>query len=100
METRMERYAKYREQIKRMPSEQFASYKTNKSDLEAAKEAVPAVDSLSGGSTSSAPKSKGNSGPYSLYLRKRKRWLLIKLVSFVVVAGIFVLWWFLLQGRK
>lgn len=97
METRMERYAKYRDQIRRMPPEQFQSKKVAKSDLDAAKDAVAPELSITDGGNG---KTGRNSAPYSLYLKRRKRWLVVKIVALVLAVGAFVLWWFLLQGRR
>ena len=96
----MERYAKYREQIKRMPPEQFTTFKPKKKELEEAGEAQPAEVSFSYGAKETPSKEKSKSGPYSLYLKKRKHWFWIKVGCFVIVVGLFILWWFLLQGRQ
>lgn len=91
----MERYAKYREQIKRMAPEQFSSKKVEQEDLDSAKEAtIPSFASAAD------EQRKSKSGPYYLYLRKRKRWFVIKVIALVIVVAAFVTWWFLLQGRK
>ena len=91
----MERYAKYREQIKRMAPEQFSSKKVEQEDVDSAKEAtIPSFTSTTDG------QSKSKSGPYYLYLRRRKRWFAVKVIALVLVVAAFVVWWFLLQGRK
>ena len=100
METRMERYAKYRESIKRMAPEEFAPRKSGMAKPKTTNEiAAPEFD-FSFDPLLENGGEKTNSGPYSLYIKKRKRWLIIKLVCLVVVAGAFVAWWFLMQGRK
>ena len=93
----MERYAKYRAQIKRMAPDQFASKKVTPEDEEAAKESSSMASVIS---TDDGLVGNGNTGPYSLYLKRRKRLFLIKIILFVVVVAAFVVWWFLLQGRK
>ena len=95
METRMERYAKYREQIKRMAPEDFVTKK--ETDEEDTKENP--LD-LSYAEREQVGDGKGNSAPYALYLRRRRRFLVAKIVALVVVIGLFIVWWFLMQGRK
>ena len=91
----MERYFKYREQIKRMAPEEFSSKKVEKEDAESAKEAT-----LPNFTTSMDEGGKAKSSPYYLYLRKRKRWFVIKLIALGLVVAGFIVWWFLMQGRK
>ncbi|MBE6126782.1 MAG: hypothetical protein E7182_02245 [Erysipelotrichaceae bacterium] len=95
METRMERYAKYREQIKRMAPEDFAPKK--ETDAEEAKEHP--LD-FSYAESEQTGDGKANTAPYALYLRRRRRFLVAKIVALIVVIGLFILWWFLMQGRK
>lgn len=90
----MERYAKYREQIKRMAPDEFSSKKVEQEDLDSAKEAtLPSFSTQEEGT-------KTKSGPYYLYLQRRKRWFVVKVVCFALVVAAFLVWWFLLQGRK
>lgn len=91
----MERYFKYREQIKRMAPEEFSSKKVEKEDADSAKEAT-----LPNFVTTTDDGEKTKSSPYYLYLRKRKRWFVIKLVALGLVVAAFIVWWFLMQGRK
>ena len=90
METRMERYAKYREQIRRMPESDFPR---------------PADSSANADDREDAPigeeeERRGASAPYRLYLNHRRNWFLVKVGLLVVAVGLFILWWFLMQGRK
>ena len=91
----MERYFKYREQIKRMAPEEFSAKKTEKEDLESVKDAT-----IPGFVSTSDDGEKTKSSPYFLYLRKRKRWFVVKLVALALVVAAFVVWWILMQGRK
>lgn len=100
METRMERFAKYRESIRRMAPEEFAAHKVGNKEAEAVNEAVLPDFSTNFDGGIQSDEGTTTSGPYSLYLKRRKRWLVVKLVCFAVVAAIFVVWWFLMQGRK
>ncbi len=100
METRMERYAKYRESIKRMAPEEFEPRKIDSSAEAAVKDATLPDLSFSYDAALQEEGSHNRTGPYSLYLKRRKRWLLIKAICLLVVATIFIVWWFLLQGRK
>ena len=98
METRMERYAKYRESIKRMAPDQFPPRKSepiNSSSSDNEDFPVPTYESLM-----EEGKENARTGPYSLYLKRRRRNLAIKLIVLVLVAAGFLVWWFLLQGRK
>ena len=98
METRMERYAKYREQIKRMSPDEFTPKKVNKDEMESVKDAVAPELSFA---YDEQPSDTGrNSAPYSLYLKKRKRWLVVKIIALALAIAGFIVWWFLMQGRK
>lgn len=97
METRMERYAKYREQIRRMPEDQFAKQQDHKAQADSEEPSpIEKVEELAG---IDQPTSKPQ-GPYALYLKGRRRFLALKLVLFVLVLAAFIVWWFLMQGRK
>lgn len=95
METRMERYAKYRESIKRMAPEEFETRKGVKKDPEQA-ESLP---DYSYDSAIQEGVENESSGPYSLYLRRRRKWLILKVVCLVLAIAGFLVWWFLMQGR-
>ena len=90
MESRKERFATYREQIRRMPD---ASFPTKRSGD--AEDVAVAKDTVKPESVAETPV-----GPYGLYLQKRRRKTLIKVVVLLAVIVVFVVWWFLLQGRK
>ena len=92
METRMERYAKYREEIRRMPPEEFPS-STNEDGTAAAKPSSPIPFEEEGESESSGT-------PFMIYLSKRKFWFAVKVGLLILVIIAFVIWWVLLQGRK
>ena len=89
METRKERYLKYREQIRHMREEDFPKEKTSSTANEGTSQiTVGAVSDQLGAIL-----------PYQLYLKHRRKLLAIKIVTFVLVAGGFVVWWFLMQRR-
>ncbi len=94
METRMERYAKYREQIRRMAPMDFPSADSRGK----ARESIDPEFSMP--YDDEGFEEVAHNGPYLLYLSRRKRWLVIKIVLLLLAIGGFVLWWFLLQGRK
>ena len=91
METRRERYSKYREQIRHMREEDFP--KGGNPNAESNAEA--------GASLGSADVSEQSSviSPYGLYLRHRHRMLAFKVVALVLTIAGFVVWWVLMQGR-
>lgn len=87
METRMEKYQKYREEIRHMAEESFPQAKANLS-------ASPRVAGLE----DDGP--VGKNSPYYLYAKRlRKRTLILLGVSVLFAVG-FIVWFFLLQGRK
>lgn len=87
METRKERYAKYREQIRHMRDGEFPKASTGE-DVSAASNATVTVS-----------ESSGDMMPYALYLRHRRKMLAFKVLAFVLATSGFVVWWFLMQGR-
>ena len=91
METRMERYAKYRAEIRRMTPEQFAAIK------EGASNASEPQDNFS---YKPLEESHTDNSPYRLYLAHRNRFLWVKILALVLVVAGFIVWWFLMQGRK
>ncbi len=90
METRKERYSKYREQIRHMREEDFPK-----------KGAAEAAESDSGTTFVPTEVSDQSSviSPYALYLRHRHRMLAVKIVALVLVIAGFAVWWILMQGR-
>ncbi len=87
METRKERYAKYREQIRHMRDGEFPKPSSEEGVSNAS----------NGGATVS--EQSGAMMPYALYLRHRRRMLAFKVFAFVLAVAGFVVWWFLMQGR-
>lgn len=88
METRKERYSKYREQIRHMREGEFP-----KVDNGAASVATE------GGDVSSVPNQLGTILPYELYLRHRRKMLVFKVLALALAIAGFVVWWFLMQRR-
>ena len=87
METRMEKYRKYRDDIRHMADESFPQAKGKPSLLvseEALKDDGPS----------------GKNSPYYLYAKRLRKRTLILLCLFLLAAVGFVVWFFLLQGRK
>ncbi len=90
METRRERYAKYREQIRHMREEDFPKGgNAGATSAEASATIGPAEIS----DQSSAML------PYDLYLRHRYKTLAIKIIALVLTIAAFIVWWVLMQGR-
>ena len=93
METRTERYTRYRENIKNMAHTDFPQ-----ENGEAAMEATPSGSAISIGGNQTAEYAQSVK-PYRAYLKRRRRWLIAKLVlAAAVIAGVSV-WWVLLLGR-
>lgn len=97
METRTERYTRYRERIKNMAEMEFPKTKEGK-------ESFSAMEAqLSGSAISVSGESVSNYGlgrsPYRLYLRKRRIAFIVKVcVALLIIAGL-ITWGILLQGR-
>ena len=89
----MERYAKYREQIRRMTPEEFPTPEDAPRSAEAAESTSPLP-------FEEARDDSATGGPYALYLSKRKVWLAIKIILFLLAVAGFVIWWVLMQGRR
>ncbi len=87
METRMEKYRKYREEIRHMAEESFPQAKAK---LSASPQKVELEDD--------AP--LGKNSPYYLYAKRLRKRTLILLGTFALLIVGFIVWFFLLQGRK
>ncbi len=93
----MERFAKYRDQIRHMPDAKFAKKNAKVSDGDPLIEGPsPDVDAFLG----EEGDDKRSDGPYALYAKRRRTILLVKLIVVALAVAGFVVWWFLLQGRK
>ena len=92
METRKERYSKYREQIRHMREEDFP--KGGHVDAEGSTAEASAAHNPAEVSDQSSILS-----PYDLYLRHRYKMLAVKVVALVLTIAGFVVWWVLMQGR-
>ena len=94
METRTERYTRYRERIKTMSEMEFPRTKEGKesfSHLEA--------ELASASIATSQESSLANSSPYHFYLHRKRVSLVIKVVlALAIIAGLAV-WFYFLQGR-
>jgi len=93
METRMERYSKYREQIRRMTPEQFAALNSEDGAAPAKSPALPIPFEEEGAG-------KSGSAPYLLYLSRRKLWFAIKVALLILTIAAFVVWWTIMQGGR
>lgn len=107
METRTERFAKYRDFIKRLPSDAFEPDGTYAEELTA--EELHHMGKVGYSSSSITISSKvspsrpaldiapddGKATPYSLYLKKKQTWWIIKVIVAAVVIGLFVMFYFL-----
>ena len=90
METRMERYAKYREQIRHMREEDFPK-KGNADNTSS--------DSVATFAPAEVSEQSAIVSPYGLYLRHRHKMLAVKIVALALVIAAFAVWWILMQGR-
>jgi hypothetical protein len=88
METRMEKYKKYREEIALMADESFPQFQGKTSFLNE-KDGVMGGDSL--------PK---KCSPYYLYAKRLRKRPIILLIIFLLFAIGFAVWFNFLQGRK
>ncbi len=90
METRKERYSKYREQIRHMREEDFPKGKRTSHS-----------ENASGSQDNAAVVSQQPSSmlPYDLYLNHRHKMVALKIIAFAIAVAAFVVWWILMQGR-
>lgn len=97
METRTERYTRYRERIKNMSELEFPSTEKGKANF-AAMEAT-----LSSGAITIPGENPlslfQSTSPYRVYLHHKRVRLLIKIIVAVVIVAGLIVWWFLMQGR-
>jgi hypothetical protein len=107
METRKERFSKYREQIKLTPDDQFpSSYRTSgldSADIDLLSSVDKPATAISYGSLLQplegrldSPRS-ANVSPYMSYLKGKRRAWIIKLSLFAVALAGMIIWFFLLQ---
>jgi hypothetical protein len=107
METRKERFSKYREQIKLTPDDQFpSSYRTSgldSADIDLLSSVDKPATAISYGSLLQplegrldSPRSS-NLSPYMSYLKGKRRAWIIKLCLFTVALAGMIVWYFLLQ---
>ena len=91
METRMERYAKYRDSIRRMTEEDFAEARltpAERSRLSAAKSPEEAAQALLG----SLPVPKNHETANRDYLKSKRRMAVLKLVIGLLLLVGFAIW--------
>ena len=95
MKTRTEKWARYRADIRKTPENKFPRRKEIIEDTSANDEIVIAKSTSAKGtiSTSGTKKTRGTS--YSVYTKRKRAQLIIKLAVTVVVIVAFVLAWFL-----
>ena len=97
METRSERYTRYRERIKNMSDMEFPRTKESL-------DSFSAMEAKLSGSAISMPgdsvRSYGlNNSPYRLYLRKQRIYTVLKVIVALLAIGGLVAWYLLMQGR-
>lgn len=100
METRKNRYAKYRRDIKAMPDDSSYFLRPTREDREALSLASPAENVASFDASEFDSDGKGNTPPYEVYLRHRRIAVIAKLIVLVALVAIFVVWFYLLLGRS
>ena len=94
VETRKERYSKYREQIRHMREEEFPKAGRVAEGESASVEAV-----ASDGGAVLSQSQPSSMLPYELYLHHRYKMLAVKIIAFALTVVGFVVWWLLMQGR-
>ncbi len=106
----MEKYRKYREEIKQMPDSAFERFQTSSlpmstTDITIVSQAGTPASSISyGGIMESAKKREdpffNEQTPYQLYLRKKRNVLIAKFALLAIAVIGMTVWFILLQGRK
>ncbi|HBS02289.1 MAG TPA: hypothetical protein DEA63_00230 [Firmicutes bacterium] len=95
METRMEKYRKFRDEIRHMADECFPQAEENPQLKELGTKAPGAFVQQA-----IASKMSDKTSPYRLYAKRIRRRNLILFGFFVVALVGFIVWFLLLQGRK
>lgn len=98
METRKERYAKYRQEIERMPSSSFAKDGSFLGDTSGDDELAEKANFKSDSSTGFTEESEKTKAPYLLYLKKRRTFLWLKILLLVLaVIGLALMYIFFVK---
>lgn len=97
METRTERYTRYRERIKNMSDMEFPR-------TQEGRDSFSAMEAKLSGSAISMPgdpvQNYGlSNSPYLLYLKKQRKIFVLKVIFALLVIGGLVAWYILMQGR-
>lgn len=105
METRKERFAKYRETIQKMPDGQFPAQRRfsqpNSGDLDLLSSADKPTAAISYGSLLESSEAavgddpSGRPSPYARYSNKKKGWLIAKFVLLFMAIIAMVIYYFL-----
>lgn len=95
MKSRTKKWAHYREKIKKLPPEKFSKRKdytevASVSDLAAMNGSAKAAHAISNGNLHNV-----KTTPYSVYQRRRRNMLIVKLATTAVVLAGFICAWFL-----
>ena len=105
METRKEKYRKYREEIVHMadeffPSESEKRYRISQADEKILTTAKRAGNSISFGEMLQGEVEENKSvSPYVAYRQRKSKALIFKFVALVAVAVALTIWYFLIKGR-
>ena len=95
MKSRTKKWAHYREKIKKLPAEKFSKRKdyaevASMSDLAEMNVSAKAANAISGNASHNT-----KATPYSVYQRRRRNMLFVKLaVTFVALVGLACAWFF------
>jgi hypothetical protein len=96
MRTRVEKYHRYRAKIAAMPENKFPKRAISEQATTHADQEIISHSSKSSGAIDyqALPVKKNKATPYALYSRKKRIWLIIKSVGFVIAIIVFVLLYF------
>ena len=98
METRTERYTRYRERIKSMSEMEFPKTVESKASF-SAMEAELSGSAISI-NASGTPSYGLSTSPYRLYLRRQRVYVVLKVILAILVASGLAVWAVFLFGRK
>ena len=111
METRKEKYRKYREEIIHMADEFFPSASEKRYAISAADEKILGTARRAGNAISFGDMlhsdveindqffSEKTLSPYAAYRERRRKGVILKLIALALVVIGLIVWYFLIQGR-
>ncbi|MCQ2741832.1 MAG: hypothetical protein MJ239_00830 [Bacilli bacterium] len=110
METRKEKFRKYREEIKLTPDSAFSSseqtqWYSTKEDKDVLKNVESSSKAISYGSIlapleTAKEQVEDSKTPYERYVSRKRRIFIVKIASFLVVVAALVVWFVLIQRGR